>query len=244
MQSTLRLNAILEQFNTSSSYINIEYVVAGTLIFCVTGLVFGQYTETFDLHGLIKHGLLKSFYSNIFHPFIPDQFNRYCHVFLVVFVAIFSINVYGLFTWCFTLTGCLLFTATSAFTFMFWTFVSFIVRLDKNFLAHLSPIGLPGFLGKSIVFTDLLSYFGRFVSLTARLFINILSGHVIAKLICTSHKMLFWHIFLNCDPAIYYLGIMFISSLVISVAVLEIFVAVLQAYIFVFLLSIYVSEAF
>lgn len=69
--------------------------------------------------------------------------------------------------------------------------MSFISRFDKNFLSDLSPIGLTGFLGKSLVFVDALSYAGRFISLTARLFINVLSGHLLAKIINTTHHTLF-----------------------------------------------------
>lgn len=110
----------MEQFNTSTSYISV--VAAVNVSVCVVSIT-AVYAIIEDCkrdgRHLLKYGLMKFFYSQIFKTFVPTQFNRYCHIFLVVFISIFSINLYGLFTYCFTLTGCLLFTATVAFTFMF-----------------------------------------------------------------------------------------------------------------------------
>ncbi len=95
---------------------------------------------------------------------------------------------------------------------------------------------MPGWLKPLIVVIEVVSFISRPISLSVRLFANMLAGHIALK------------IFAGFVPALLAAGVWGILSplpLALSVAVtaLEMLVAVLQAYVFATLTSIYLSDA-
>ena len=105
-----------------------------------------------------------------------------------------------------------------------------------HFLGLFVPPGVPGWLKPLIVVIEVVSFISRPISLSVRLFANMLAGHIALK------------IFAGFVPALLAAGVWGILSplpLALSVAVtaLEMLVAVLQAYVFATLTSIYLSDA-
>ena len=101
-------------------------------------------------------------------------------------------------------------------------------------------MGTPGFLAKSLVAIEAISYIMRLISLNVRLFINIVSGHLVLKLLYNSFLMLLFS--LKFSP-FFIISLFCLGFLSFCIFILEIFVAALQAYIFFFLLCIYLQNS-
>lgn len=65
----------------------------------------------------------------------------------------------------------------------FCSITSLLITTTKARFVHLFlPAGIPGVLIKFIVIVELASYFVRLCSLTVRLLANVLSGHILLKM--------------------------------------------------------------
>ena len=101
--------------------------------------------------------------------------------------------------------------------------------------------GIPTVLIPFLAFIEVLSYFFRFVSLSLRLFANILSGHILLETI---------YIFIfkltlknNNNTFLSFLIILIPSLFLIILIIFETIIAILQSYIFVVLCLIYLKDS-
>lgn len=102
------------------------------------------------------------------------------------------------------------------------------ITLHKfNFFYLILPAGAPLLLTPIIAFLEAFSYIIRVVSLTLRLFANLLSGHILMKIILYS-----------------ILSIPFLSFLLLPIILLELMVACIQAYVFLTLTLSYYQDVF
>lgn len=85
---------------------------------------------------------------------------------------------------------------------------------------------------------EILSIFSRLFSLAIRLFANILSGHILTKILL----LILWQM-LNMFSVGFFSSILMLS-IIIFIVLLEFLVAFLQAYVFATLLVIYFNELF
>jgi len=171
---------------------------------------------------------------------MKDRFDRYCGFLMEGFCLLLLLNFIGTFTYGVSNTGSCVLTTFLAIDFITPNIFNAIIRFNVNFFSLVVPIGTPGFLAKSLTMIETISYLGRFISLNVRLFINIVSGHLILKLLYSSLFTIFF--FFNGFTISFILIFFFAFLLCFSIFILEIFVAVLQAYIFFFLVSIYTKE--
>jgi ATP synthase subunit 6 len=87
---------------------------------------------------------------------------------------------------------------------------------------------------------EFVSYFARVVSLSVRLFANMLSGHILMKILIG----FVWSIgvFLSTISVAWSVVSLLPLAVVFAVTFLEIVIAFLQAYVFFVLLSIYLND--
>ena len=87
-----------------------------------------------------------------------------------------------------------------------------------------------------LVPVEIIAYVARFVSLTVRLFANMLAGYILMEMFFS-----FFLVMLGSLPVNYFgAGLVFI--LIFSIAILKILIAFLQAFIFSLLLSTYLND--
>jgi len=100
-----------------------------------------------------------------------------------------------------------------------------------GFLKLFVPSGIPIFLMPLLIVIEFISYLTRPVSLSVRLFANMMAGHTMLKVIA---------------GFVVALGAFGIFPLVAIIALtgLEILIAVLQAYVFAILTCIYLNDAY
>jgi F-type H+-transporting ATPase subunit a len=139
-------------------------------------------------------------------------------------------NLLGLIPGSFTFTSHIIITfALAALVFLGTTVIGFALH-GAHFLKFFVPEGSPSWAAPMLVLTELISYLSRPISLSVRLFANMLVGHTLLKTLAAF---------------VIPLGIAGILPLAAAVAVtaLEVLVAVLQAYVFAILSCIYLNDA-
>lgn len=115
-----------------------------------------------------------------------------------------------------------------------------IYKYRCYFIKLFLPKGLPGYLIKTIIFIEMLSFSARFVSLPLRLVANSLAAHLLLKIILGFTYLTF----LKAT------GISKIFSIIIPLCIctilfcLDILVIILQTAVFIFLIVLYMHEMF
>lgn len=154
-----------------------------------------------------------------------------------LFFFILAGNYLGLLPFSFTFTSHIAVTfALAMMVFLLSIVVSLKVQGFK-FFAHFMPAGAPIALAPLLVPIEILSFVSRPVSLSIRLFANMVAGHVMFDIFASFVIML---------AGLGFIGdVLAVGPLVINVALmgLELLVGVLQAYVFAILTCIYLREA-
>lgn len=155
---------------------------------------------------------------------------KYFPFVFTLFMFILVLNLIGLIPYTFTVTSHIIVTfALAALVIILVTAIGF-VRHGFGFLRLFVPEGVPLWLMPLIVPIELVSYLIRPISLSVRLFANMMAGHTMLKVFA---------------GFVVSLGVFGFAPLLFTIAFtgLEVVVAVLQAFIFAVLTCIYLNDA-
>jgi F-type H+-transporting ATPase subunit a len=156
---------------------------------------------------------------------------RYFPFIFTLFMFILFCNLLGLIPYSFTPTSHIVVTfALAAVVFIGVTIIGF-VRHGMHFLKLFVPSGVPIFLLPLIVIIEILSYLTRPISLSVRLFANMMAGHTMLKVFAGFVVGL--GVLLGWAPL----------AFIIALTALELGIAILQAYVFAILSCIYLNDA-
>ena len=140
-------------------------------------------------------------------------------------------NLLGMIPYGFTFTSHIIVTfAMAAVVFVGVTIIGF-ARHGAGFLRFFVPAGVPAPLLAILVPIEVLSYFVRPVSLSLRLFANMMAGHTMLK------------VFGGFVVALGFIGGWAPLALIVALTGLEIGIALLQAYVFAVLSCLYLNDA-
>ena len=148
-----------------------------------------------------------------------------------LFIFVLFCNMVGMLPYSFTVTSHIIVTlAFAMFIFVGVTILGFVIHGFK-YLKIFVPSGVPMVLLPIIMIIEIISYLSRPVSLSVRLFANMMAGHTMLKV--------FGGFVISLGLVAGWLPLTF------SVALtgLEILVAFLQAYVFAILTCIYLNDA-
>ena len=156
-------------------------------------------------------------------PFFPFIFT--------IFMFVLFCNMVGMLPYSFTVTSHIIVTfALAVFIFIGITIIGFIKHGIK-YLELFVPKGVPLVLLPLIVIIEIISYLSRPISLSVRLFANMMAGHTMLK------------VFGGFVISLGLLGGWLPLGFSIALIGLEILVAFLQAYVFAILTCIYLNDA-
>ena len=156
-------------------------------------------------------------------PYFPFIFS--------LFMFVLFCNMIGMFPYSFTVTSHIIVTLIMAmFIFVAVTIIGFIKHGFK-YLKIFVPSGVPVLLLPLITVIEIISYLSRPVSLSVRLFANMMAGHTMLK------------VFGGFVISLGILGGWLPLSFSVALTGLEILVAFLQAYVFAILTCIYLNDA-
>ncbi len=175
------------------------------------------------------------FVADMIQENIGTEGMRYFPFIFSLFMFILFCNMLGMLPYSFTVTSHLIVTfALAATVFMLVTLVGF-ARHGIGFFKLFVPSGIPLILMPLLVIIELISYLTRPVSLSVRLFGNMMAGHTMLKI--------FGSFVVGLSSA--GLAPLAIAPFALMVAFtgLELLIAGLQAYVFTILTCIYLNEA-
>ena len=155
---------------------------------------------------------------------------KYFPFVFTLFMFVLFCNMLGMIPYAFTVTSHIAVTfAMAIIIFLGVTVIGFITH-GIGFLRFFVPSGIPVVLTPLLVVIEVISYLTRPVSLSVRLFANMLAGHTMLKVFA---------------GFVVLMGIWGVVPLVFMVALtgLEVLVAFLQAYVFAILTCIYLNDA-
>jgi F-type H+-transporting ATPase subunit a len=169
---------------------------------------------------------------------IGDEGRRFFPFVFSLFMFILFGNLLGLLPYAFTFTSHIAVTfALAAVVIVLVTLVALATH-GLRFFTYFFPEGAPKALAPLIIPIELISYLSRPVSLSVRLFANMVAGHVMLKVFASFVVMI--------GSAAGVFGILGATlPLAVNVALIgfELLVAFLQAYVFAILTSIYLHDA-
>ena len=156
-------------------------------------------------------------------PYFPFIFS--------LFMFVLFCNMVGMLPYSFTVTSHIIVTfVLAAFIFIGVTIIGFI-KHGFGYLKLFVPSGVPAVLLPLIVVIEIISYLSRPISLSVRLFANMMAGHTMMK------------VFGGFVVSLGIVGGWLPLSFSVALTGLEILVAFLQAYVFAILTCIYLNDA-
>jgi len=150
---------------------------------------------------------------------------------LSLFLFVLISNMIGMIPYSFTVTSHIIVTFAMAFFIFIGVTVIGFAKHGLSYLKLFVPSGVPAVLLPLIVIIEIISYLSRPISLSVRLFANMMAGHTMLK------------VFGGFVVSLGILGGCLPLGFSIALTGLEILVAFLQAYVFAILTCIYLNDA-
>lgn len=219
-------------FTNSSLFMVATVAVASAFLFLTTsnrGMVPSRLQSVSEMGYEFVASMLRDGAGTAGMRFFPMVFS----LFMFVLVA----NLLGMFPYFFTVTSHLIVTFVLAMLVIGTVVVYGFWKHGLGFLKLFVPSGVPGVLLPLVVMIEIISFLSRPISLSVRLFANMLAGHITLKVFAG---------FVTSLGALGALGIGgAILPLIMTVALtgLEFLVAFLQAYVFAVLTCMYLNDA-
>lgn len=218
-------------------------LAAFVTLFVIQSIVFLIKEPTTNSFFVIPSGwqnLIEKLYalvSQILSDIITTGSEKYFPFMAVLFMFILSNNLIGMVPYSFTTTSHI----TLTFFLSFSIFVALnLIGFERHGLEYFSlflPANTGFFLALVLVPIELISYIAKPISLGVRLFINLMAGHSLLKVIVGFS----WNMLLVENLK----AIAFIFPLLVLVILtgLELAVALIQAYVFITLTAIYLNDS-
>ena len=166
----------------------------------------------------------------------PEGRKFFPFVFTLFFFILFG-NLLGVFPLFFTFTSHIMVTLALALLVFVLVTVVGLKEHGLHWFSYFVPPGIPVALSPLMVLIEFISYLSRIISLSVRLFANMMAGHVMLEVFAAFVIMLGAAGWLGYVPAA--------LSFSVNVALIgfELLVASLQAYVFAILTCIYLHDA-
>ncbi len=174
--------------------------------------------------------ILYEFISNMVQDTIGREGRKYFPFVFSIFMIVLMGNLLGMIPGSFTYTSHIIVTGVLAMVvFLGATFIGF-ARHGLHFFSLFVPKGLPIFILPLIFCIEVLSYLSRPVSLSVRLFANMMAGHTMLK------------IFAGFCVSLPIIASIMPMLVIVALVGFEILVAFIQAYVFAILTCVYLKD--
>ena len=180
--------------------------------------------------------LLTEISAQLVNDIITSNKERYFPLISVLLNYILLSNLIGLVPYSFTTTSHLIITFTLSFSVFIGINIITIQKYKMKTFSLFLPANTTFFLALLLIPIEFISYIAKPISLGVRLFINLMAGHSLLKVIVGfSWSMLLLENFTS-------LGLVVPMIVLVILFGLELGVALIQAYVFVILTCIYIQD--
>ena len=181
--------------------------------------------------------MMYEFIADMVSGTVGNEGRPYFPFIFTLFVFLLFGNMLGLIPYSYTFTSQIIVTFVLAlFIFIGVTLIA-IFKHGTHFLTFFVPPGAPKVLIPFLIIIEVVSYFVRPVSLSVRLFANMLAGHTMLKVFAGLAVMI------TGAGGVYAPGALLPFLALIGLTGLEVLVAALQAYVFTILTFMYLNDA-
>jgi F-type H+-transporting ATPase subunit a len=211
----------------TNSSLSMVVVITAITLFLVLGmrkraLVPGRWQSLAELSYEFIASLVRDNVGHEGRAYFPFVFS--------LFMFILFANTIGLIPYTFTVTSHIIVTfALAAVVFLGVTVIA-IAKHRMKFFHYFLPSGTPLYMAPLLIPIEMLSYLARPVTLSLRLFANMMAGHTMLK------------VFAGFVIALGLAGV-FPMAVLVAIYLLELIVAVLQAFVFTILTCLYLHDA-
>ncbi|MBP0494294.1 F0F1 ATP synthase subunit A [Roseomonas indoligenes] len=181
--------------------------------------------------------MLYEFVEGVVVGQVGHEGRRYFPFVFALFMFVLFGNMLGLLPYAFTYTSHIAVTFGLAILVFLVTTVVALALHGRKFFGYFFPEGAPLWLAPIIIPVEVVSYISRPVSLSIRLFANMVAGHVMLKVFAT------FIVLIGSLGAVGIFGAALPLAVNVALIGFEILVAFLQAYVFAILTSIYLHDA-
>ena len=222
----------LSLYNTDISFTNSALSMVIAVLVSLTIFYFGSAKngeEPKRLQVLVE--MSYDFIANMVKDDVGSKGKIYFPFIFSLFLFILFGNVLGMVPYNFTYTSHIIVTFGLAGFIFFAVTIIGLLKHGVSFLKFFVPSGVPISLLPILIPIEIISYFVRPVSLSLRLFANMMAGHTMLK------------VFASFIVLLGFLGGWAPLLLVIILTGFEIMIALLQAYVFTILCCLYLNDA-
>lgn len=177
-----------------------------------------------------------AFIANMVRENIGTHGRQYFPLIFTIFMVVFLGNALGMLPYSFTYTSHIAVTGALALMVFLMVVVIGIVKHGMHFFSLFLPPGVPLWLMPLVIPIEILSFAIRPVTLSVRLFANMIAGHILLKVIAGFSVSM-----ISMGLAGYALGLLPMLFNVILIG-FEFLIAFLQAYVFAILSCIYLKD--
>jgi len=170
------------------------------------------------------------FVANMLRDTVGSEGRRYFPFIFTLFMFVLGGNMLGMIPYGFTYTSHIIVTFTMAAIIFIGVTLIGLVKHGLRFFAFFLPPGTPLWMAPLAVVIEIISYFSRPISLSVRLFANMLAGHSLMKVFAG------FIISLGVFGFVPFLAVFALTGL-------ELLIAFLQAYVFTVLTCLYLNDA-
>lgn len=171
------------------------------------------------------------FVANLIRDTVGSEGRRYFPLIFTLFMFILFGNMLGMVPYGFTFTSHIIVTFAMAIIVFIGVTILGFAKHGMRFFGFFVPPGVHWAMWPLLIPIEALSYLSRPISLSVRLFANMLAGHTLMK------------VFAGFVPALGILGGWLPLGFVVALTGLEFVIAFLQAYVFAILTCLYINDA-
>lgn len=181
--------------------------------------------------------LAYEFISNMVRDTMGEHGRKFFPFIFTLFMFVLTLNMIGMVPYSFTVTSHIIVTLALALMVWLGATVYGFYKNGLGYLALFAPSGTPAPLMPLLIVIEIISYLSRPISLSVRLFANMMAGHTMLKVFGAFVGALLAAGGVISVGSIVPLGIM------VAFTGLEFLVAFLQAFIFAILSCMYINDA-
>ena len=170
------------------------------------------------------------FIAGLLRDTVGAEGRKYFPIIFTLFIFVLLGNLLGMVPYSFTFTSHIVVPFAMAIMIFIGVTILGFARHGMHFFSFFAPPGTPVVMLPLLVPIEIISYLSRPISLSVRLFANMLAGHTLIKVIAGFIALL---------------GVAGVLpfALVVALTGLEILIAFLQAYVFAILTCLYINDA-
>jgi F-type H+-transporting ATPase subunit a len=220
--------------NTNISINNINFYLLIVLFICLIFPFLHNSKLIPNWWGVFNESLYSTVLSMVINYIGPKMIIYFPLIYTIFHLILFS-NLIGMIPYSSTPTVEIVMTLTLAFTILIGVLIMGFFSHKLYLFAAFLPAGTPIGLIFLMVPLEILAYLTRTLSLGLRLAVNLITGHILAKVLIG----FIWGAYINNISLLFLSAPLFLVALFLS---LELLIAYLQAYIFTFITCITIRD--